>query len=155
MRIGWLVALGAIEMGCALSPKEPRFHGDVTFTAEERAAIERGDAWLAAQIGEEPLGVTWDLPHPDRIDDAPAYSIVRARPPRGVGEYDGELRVTINPGLLSPAGLETLAAHELGHYRGMDHHQGAEGIMHDGIRDEAPVWTAEDLAECRRVRLCR
>lgn len=155
MRIALLVALCATTVGCALSPAEPRFHGDVTFTAEERAAIERGDAWLAAQIDADPLGIVWDLPHPDRIEDAPAYAIVRARPRIGVGEYDGALHVLLNPESVNIPGLELLTAHELGHYRGMGHHDSC-GVMTDGgIRDELPQWTPADLAECRRVRLCR
>jgi len=155
MRLALLVALCAIEVGCSLSPQEPTFHGDVTFTREERAAIERGDVWLAVHAGRDPLGIVWDLPHYDRVEDAPAYSIVRARPRIGVGEYDGQLRVTLNPSAVNLDGLELLTAHELGHYRGMGHHD-ACGLMADGaIRDQLPSWTPADDAECRRVGLCR
>ena len=153
MRFALLLALCAGGLGCGVS-NEPTFHGDVAFSLEERAAIDRGDTWLAAQIGREPLGIVWDLPHVDRVDDAPPHSIVRLRPPVGVGEYDGELRVVLNPDAVTLEGLELLTAHELGHYRGMGHHN-ARGVMQEGgIRDELPVWTEADSRECRRVHLC-
>jgi len=154
MRLLVLLALGASGLGCGAS-FEPTFHGDVTFSLEERAAIERGDAWLAARIGRDPLGVVWDLPHGEPASAAPPYSIVRLRPPVGVGEYDGRLRVVLNPDAVTLEGLELLTAHELGHYRGMGHHN-ERGVMQEGgIRDELPVWTAADAEECRRVRLCQ
>lgn len=132
----------------------PRLRGDVTFTAEERAAIERGEEWLATQVGADPFGIVWDLPHPARPEDAPAYSVTRARPVRGVGFYDGHYRVTLNPDATTIDGLERFTAHEIGHFRGLDHHIGCGLMSDEGQRDTLPEWTPEDEHACVVARVC-
>lgn len=142
------VVLGVVVAGCS---ETLPFHGDVTFTAEERAAIEQGTGWLAEHIGRDPFAIVWDLPHPE-VANAPSLSIIRTVDARahGFGYYDGQGRILIDGDGVALNGGEMMAAvaaHELGHYEGLSHHPGP-GIMSDeGLR---PIlhWTDEDRDQC-------
>jgi hypothetical protein len=141
------IALALSFLGCA-----PDFtaHGDVTFTAEERAKIEEGNRWLADALHEEPIDIVWDLEHPSDDVQWPRARIIR----RGVpfcGAADIGCAFVLNVSL-DPAALTTsLAAHEFGHYRGM-RHVTEPGIMNHTIGPL--IWTHADQCECQRAGVC-
>jgi len=147
-------ALAAVLVVACSADDGPVFRGDVRFSEAERAAIERGDVWLAERVGGRSLGVTWDL-SPEEAAAAPTYAIVRGRSPLGIGHADRLGRVVLDADTVSLGGLEQLAAHELAHYRGIDHHPGPGLMSEDGLRDRLPEWTEEDAAACRAARACR
>ncbi len=138
----WLLLL--ISSGCA-SPVSP-FHGDVTFTAIERAAIERGAAFTAEHTGA-PLDIVWDAPHvPDgtcRVGTIERSEGTGALAERGLG--------CIHIGVTQPEYIAVLAAHELGHWRGLEHV--THGLMQPVVTPTL-AWSEEDQAECVRVGRC-
>lgn len=137
-----LVVLLMLLLGCS---ETRTFRGDMSFTPEERAEIERANAWLVEQedVGGEPFSIVWDLPH----ESAPVdFTIV-------CGERDSYAVTgfTADTGRveLSPASnrarlpiLAILAAHEFAHMRGIGHHTGT-GVMNSHISTEL-VWTESD-----------
>ncbi len=132
-------------LGCA--PDDERWHGDASFTPDERAAIEAGSAWTAEHVGAAPPVFVWDG------EDDSDLNVVRRRvppaqlcadvhdctgyaAPRGGGTGG---RVWLAPGRVH----EALAAHEFGHVYGLRHHE-ERGLMQP-VRPEL-VWTAADEA---------
>ena len=130
-------------VGC--SSETRTFRGDVSFTAEERAEIERAIAWLVEQenVGGEPFAIVWDLPH----ESAPAdFTIVCGdRDSYAVTGFTADTgRVELSPArdrARLPI-LAILAAHEFAHMRGIGHHTGT-GVMNSHISTEL-VWTESD-----------
>jgi hypothetical protein len=121
------------------------WHGDVAFTAEERAKIESGNAWIAEKMHQEAYEIVWDAPHPAEGSPGRVRDIVR-RPDSVGGLHSGD-GGTIYLGLQGNP-LDVLAAHEFGHTRLMDHHPG-------GVMDPNPTtlaWTLEDEAEAETIR---
>lgn len=155
MRIVLALIYACLMCGCGTNV----WHGDTSFTPQERDAIESGDAWLAERIGASPHIIIWDLDlSPD--DDAPMYSIrsgVVSEPPIAMQshhrirfdrarfdalyELDDRLRY-----------YRMCAAHEFGHEAGMHHHDGP-GLMNPSPEIDAR-WTMQDIVECRRSGVC-
>ncbi len=139
---GCLLALA----GCS---ETQSFHGDVAFTAEERAAIERGNAFISEHTGRDPFDIVWDAS--DTSDTGNGPTIVRgvSGPWDGHGWISGiEVVETTDFDRLA-----AIAAHEFGHQRGLGHHTGPGVMSHDaaiGI-----VWTTEDRAACVRDHVCK
>jgi hypothetical protein len=139
-----LVVLGAV--GCGSHP-DP-LHGDVTFTATQRQAIESGAEWLATNAGVERVEIIWDLPHPADGAELEGLTLVRRRPTQDHGTH---------PGWTYPNGaielddaaddewLTFMTAHELGHFEGFKHHPGA-GVMSGDVATSVFVWTPADAA---------
>ena len=151
-----MVVLACAMGGCVT---ETPLRGDVTFTAEERAAIERGNAWVAERISREPYAIVWDLPHAEtgaaepftithRISGGPYAEPGHGSPgafyaPQGRAFF-AESRVELHPS--DPRTLAAVAAHEFGHLHGLTHHHGV-GLMSDN--DGASLsWTDADRAQC-------
>lgn len=155
----WICALAlvgcvAVEclVGCA---PDHTWHGDTSFTLEERAAIETANEWLASRLGDDAYAIVWDLPPGD---EAPAYSIRNGRVPAPFMATREHHRIRIDTSMFSPGpyrigALTQVTAHEFGHERGMEHHEG-EGLMNP-IEDTALHWTSLDEDECKRVSACR
>lgn len=143
------VLLAAL-LGIGCGSERPTYHGDTTFTAAEREAIERGNAWLAERVDDEPFAIVWDAPHPADDELGRPYDIVRR--PKMLGGRNDERRVVhLGVGEGSPS-LDVLAAHELGHARGLVH------VDDEGVMDPEPwqlVWTESDRAMCFKTRACR
>ncbi len=131
----------------ACDPAPYPLHGDVTFTDEERAAIERANAFVAEKVGTEAVPIIWDLPHPDRADGGGELSITRGTlDPTHFGNTSGS-RIELDP-MRFGLNVEPSAAHEFGHFYGAHHHRGV-GIMHPNGSNEL-VWTGADAACVRR-----
>lgn len=149
MRIaGFLVLAVAGLVGC-VQHRETTIHGDVTFTAEERASVERGAAFISARTPDEgAVVVLWDAPHVD----GPCEGDTIQRSAGGTGGVTSESCIVL--GLQDPHGtlaLDALAAHELGHWRGMGHV--IRGLMQP--LDMPLAWSDEDQAECLSRGACR
>jgi hypothetical protein len=160
-------AAGLLMMGCAASADDPpMWRGDVRFSAEERAAIVAGEAWIAAQGGHAPGRIEFDLVVEDGSPPV-AWTIRRERGPYGQHGATGECLA--GAVYLDPVGraevneyvtldvLRGLTAHEMAHcrYDFVDAY-GAVETKSDGImRNLNPMrWTAAEEAQCTRTR-CR
>lgn len=133
----WFLGLLLMCAGCSF---EHPLHGDVSFSPDERAAVERGNVWLAEQIGREPVGIVWDLPH----GEEPELAIIRAPMPYGRG-LTTKGRIYLPEQIYSLDKLAALSAHEFGHFQGLAHHAGP-GIMNEAV--QTLTWTAEDQTAC-------
>ncbi len=120
MRIAAFVGLLAVMLGgCAANRAEHRadWRGDVRFSADERAAIETGEAWLAMHAGQEPATFDWTY-EAGGAREAQTIRRERGRPDAaGLCERG---TVYIDPiGLpnegMRPEYLPGLAAHEFAH----------------------------------------
>jgi hypothetical protein len=140
---GSLLALLIGVWGC--SETQP-FHGDVSFTAEERESVERGNAFLAQHVGQEPFAIVWDG------DGTESLAISKGVRVGLAGHNDGTGRIQIGEGMASVR-LSAVVAHELGHERGLSHHNGAGLMGIDGT--DSLVWTADDQASCELDGICR
>lgn len=121
-------------------------HVDPAFTVGEREMLE--DA-----------ATRWNAVSLDRIvlTDAPAIGQIARRSPTKPGWYaqtetrDGQAYVEISPNL-SKEFFHHVAAHEFGHVLHLIY--ATPGVMDcDGI-ESTLKFSAEDLAECRRVGAC-
>lgn len=140
----WLLALTLVGCGQDLA-----FHGDLAFTAEERSAIETGARFVAERTQTPVVEIVWD-------GDMSARNTIRKQQPLqpeatgSLTAHDGtDLTLSMRPGF-DVDSYRVIAAHEFGHYRGMQHHDGP-GLMNLKAEDS---WTGYDQAECQRVRLC-
>jgi hypothetical protein len=137
----WLVGL-ALLVGCGGEPAA--MHGDTTFTLEERAQVEVGNAWIAGKLGREAMPIVWDR---DPASSTTDLAIVRGAPPGfdGYAKSQASFTVWIDP-RPTTAPVEAVAAHEFGHLYGCEHSD--RGVMHPG----APVleFTPADEAACPR-----
>lgn len=116
-------------------------HGDVTFTAEERASLVRGDDAIAGHLGRDPVGIVFDAPHP--IDGAPEGPCAEGTIIRTNGSGGSHRPGCLRMGTDIPSYFERLATHELGHWYGLAHHEGPGVMNGDHVSAE---WTAEDEA---------
>lgn len=144
------VALALLSFSCG--PKYGPWHADESFADEERRAIIDGERWIAERVDEEPAGVVFDVAHPADDDPGAAGQIIR-RP--GWGGYCNHENGVIYIGVLFLHGeyepTAALAAHELGHWRGLHHHDGP-GVMNPLAADFR--WTAEDQSSCVEAGVC-
>ncbi len=149
--VAFVMALGLV--GCG--PHPDPLHGDVTFTADEREAIERGNVWMAERVGRAPYDIVWDLPHPSDPGGDARLVIVR-----GVECSDCGGRT--NPYAhveLAPADsdrMAMIAAHEFGHTWGLRHlPDDVAGIMNPTPWLIGMTWTPADQAQCVADGVCR
>ncbi len=126
-------------VGCALED-EP-WHGDSSFTREERHEIEAANELVAEMLGVSPSEIAWDAPSRGEDEPGNRLDIVR-RASDGGGHFSGSSGV-IYLGVSGREGplLRALAAHEFAHARGVKHHD-YEGIMNP--IPMVPTWTAAD-----------
>lgn len=144
--------IGAVLLLCVSGcSNDPVYHGDLSFTPAERAAIEAGILTIGCDTDTTPFQVVWD-------GDLDASHTILNQPPPGkatsgrfvIPEGSTDRRLYLLPH--QPLGqLRAVTAHEFGHALGMDHHDGP-GRMAWTAQD---VWTKEDESECRRVGVCR
>lgn len=127
------------------------FHGDLAFSLEERAEIDRAAAEMAERVGAPTIEIVWD----GEIDDG-SQRILRREPPGGGadGRYlmssrAYEREIYVRPGL-TLARVGVVMRHELGHWYSLDHHDGP-GLM---AKSAMNAWTEDDERECRRAGLC-
>ncbi len=153
------LALGLSLMGCG--EHVVVFHGDTSFTPEERSQIQRGADLLSEHMHESTIEVVWDLPPgtpPPQLSIT--KKLLRAPEDRGVVGYCDGNRVLIDVEKVRMTGppdgsLVFAAAHELGHYWGLDHHESPDGIMAGYLSPRSvPAWSAADQAECKRIGRC-
>ncbi len=137
------LALFAIA-GCGVPTP---FHGDVTFTVEERAEIERGAAFLSAHTSGEEISIVWDAPHKESGCDP--GTIARSQ---GVGAATiagNCIVIGIEPNPLM--NTAAVAAHEFGHWYGLRH--SSRGLMQPW-NIATLEWTEEDEASCVAAGRC-
>ena len=122
-------------------------HGDVTFTLEERAADERGAAFLSSHAGADAIAIVWDAPHMS-MQDCETLTIVRGDGNTCAGTSYGLGCIVLSP--RDGCDLDGLSAHEFGHYRRLGH------IDHGLMQEFDPVitWSDDDQAECIRANAC-
>lgn len=131
--------LSALLCACSISPSVEVWHGDVTFTPTEREEIERGYKFLARRVGAKRLDIVWDAPH-DELAPCPFATICRREEING-GRFIGQY--TDNAIAIVPtANIAAVAAHEFGHWKGLDHHPGP-GLMNPAA-PAIPMWTVDD-----------
>lgn len=146
----WRLLVAALLVsGCSWDHVHTPPHGDVTFTPEERAAIERGAAFLSAHANTNafPIGpIVWDAPHTWPESCAEETIQRSAKGDGAITHPFGARCIALGVGPKAPS-LDALAAHEFGHWIGMEHV--SRGLMQPfGMSLE---WSDEDQAECVRV----
>lgn len=118
IKSGGAVCLVSISLaGCGQDDTSP-WHGDVTFSLEDRATIEASEAWIAGHVGREPRGVVWDAPHQE-ADCTDGQSSLILKRDRGIGGCFTRTDWCIYLGPTNP--LDALSAHEFGHYYHLHH----------------------------------
>ncbi len=150
----WLLAALLVVLGGCGSNV---WHGETSFTEDERAEIEAGNTWLTFHMGLPADVIVWDLPPGG---DAPMYSIRDgAVPSPEIARRYSHHRIRFDREQFSAyphdermRRYRVLAAHEFGHDHGMRHHAGP-GVMNELV-DINAVWTLQDIAECCRVGEC-
>lgn len=140
LRLGLALVGALLSTGCA---RERPYHGDVTFTAEERASVEAGLRFLYSQIGDEYPGIVWD------VEGAECENFHILRGTAAGGYYDGAKCMWVGP--VQPWHMPAIAAHEAAHALGMRHVDGSTSLMSSVA---VLTWSPEDEAECRRVGVC-
>ncbi len=140
------LALAGLLVACL---PQPMLHGDVAFTATERSAIEGAAAYMAERTGNDPPEIAWDAPHVADNATCPPGSIVRRA--RMVG-LDGMMVgrdgcIYLNTALDADR-FQAVAAHELGHWFGVGHHDEL-GIMNVNVA-HTMRWTEADERVCHR-----
>ncbi len=148
----WFLILGLVS--CA--PSRVDWSGDFRFTAEERAQIEAGEAWLAEHANRPVASFDWTY---DVTSAQPLpKTIRRERGLHGDGTTTGLCldRTTIyldpdDPNA-APGTLDGLAAHELAHCElGFVDDPMTDGIM----RVISPKrWTAREEEQCHVTTAC-
>lgn len=140
MRINAAAAAVALALVGCCGPDI--WHGDVTFTPEERLLVESGNFYVAGNIGESYFHIVWDLRHRDGKCVAELSILRRPYTTDGAQTVGGSC---IYLGTLDKGHIEASAAHEFGHQHGLGHlGEGQTGLMQ-------PVnprlqWTADDEA---------
>lgn len=147
------LALVMSLFGCAAGRAD--WHGDARFTAEERASIESGEAWLAEHAHREPA--TFDWTYNVTSEEPLAHTIRRERGANGTGECVGGVGGTVYLGIdvetpTRPVDVPGWAAHELAHCElGFVDDLQTDGIM----RVVTPMrWTAREEAQCHVTTAC-
>ncbi len=129
------------------------WHGDRSFTADERDKIEDANTFIAKKVHRNPYHIVWDgEPVPDGGTCKVPFSVVRGGKtnPYGGYWYDKERCAYLDVRAADFAGL---AAHELGHSRGLPHLQeGVKGLMNEFVGPM--VWTDADEVSCKRNLVC-
>lgn len=150
----WSSGLFLLLAGCAAEP-DARWHADKRFTAEERASIEAGVAWLSAASGHDVGGVAFDY-EVSSAEPLP-HTIRRERGPDATGQCVGGLGGTVYLGI--DVGTPTRAidvpgwvAHELAHCElGLVDDPQSDGLMRVVT---PPVWTEREAAQCHVSTAC-
>ncbi len=154
----WILIAALAVAGCG--SQEMPLHGDVAFSASERADIERGNAFIAERLGQEPYDIVWDLPHPSDPSSVGELVIVRGcSRPTFSGTGDVNAHVEIAPDELVASGstedLAVIAAHEFGHTRRLGHLPAdVPGLMNPSS-EHSLVWTDADQAQCLADAICK
>lgn len=113
-----LAVLAVLVMMCGgCAAPEVDWHGDARFSADERAAIEAGEAWIAQHAGRQPATFDWTY---NVTSEYPLdHTIRRERGPLSDGTTASGLcwRTTMYLDLAdaNPEAREGLAAHEMAH----------------------------------------
>lgn len=145
-----IVALLLLPVLLACTP-EPTLHGDVTFTSEERAAIEGAAAFMAERTGNEAPAIVWDARHVGPTDACERETIVRRERMVGLdGMMVGKEGCLYLNAALDPDRFQAVAAHELGHWFGVGHHDEL-GIMNVNV-SATMRWTDADERVCHRAK---
>lgn len=138
----WLAML--MLTGCAFG--EPVYHGDIGFTAVERASIEQGEEYVAHRVGQTPYGIVWD-----GVGDK--HRIIKGG--FASGDRDGyyhDTNIYIST-TTTPKDLPEVAAHEFGHSWGLVHlPKGQIGIMSERVTELK--WTEADQKMCEVAHVC-
>lgn len=128
------------------------YHGDLSFSAEERAQIEQAADLMAARTGGGRIEISWDGELGDPVHN---HRILRAVPEKTAAAW-GELKGEYGPGYTfyvspeTPKGMVGMVmAHELGHWYGMPHHYGY-GLMNPW----GGQWSQADVDLCHSVHQC-
>lgn len=153
MRFAVLVLFYAFAPRCLAGCAAPAadWHGDARFSASERAAIEDGEAWLAARAGRAPAMFEWS--YAVTSDDRLEHTIRRERGPHGAETTTGLCSgstVYLDPDdpNATPGSLEGLAAHELAHCElGFVDDPESSGLMHVVW---PLAWTARENAQLQK-----
>lgn len=148
-------------------------HGDVDFTAEERADVERAaKAWFDMSSGRITILPAWDLDFGSleslrRVGLASA--IVRANSDTPVARQVDEelgaktlaittkplLRVAVWMDRVERADFYAVVLHELGHVAGLEHTGKRKGdVMSPVFEPGAVAFSVRDLALCRAAAVC-
>lgn len=130
MRYFFLSALILAQFSCAPFDPDLVWHGDETFSPEERADIEEANSWMAEQVDQSSLLIVWDEPHEEPLRRVEGSHTKRRRIIRTRGDAGLFDNYTISLGTKSSV-LRVLAAHEFGH-------QWKLGHTHGGVMDPNP-----------------
>jgi hypothetical protein len=153
------LAFATLVVGCMLPAQEEHppdtivWHGDVTFTAEERTLVETGANWLKDYVRPR-HAIVWDAPHPAETEECTPGTIARRTKSIGAVCYCSyfDNRTCISLGVADGYLLDALAAHELTHASGVLDHA-PHGLL---MRPYNPVrdWSDSDQALCEKYWAC-
>jgi hypothetical protein len=128
-------------IGCGPSN---RWRGDERFTSEQRAQIEAANVWEAERMGVEPIEIDWI-----HLDGQGERTILIAELPGNTGGDSGREDIRIDA-VKSFDRIGVVFAHELGHVRGLHHHDGP-GLMNVAVPAELE-WEPADAEAWSLVR---
>lgn len=142
-----LACLLVSVLGCS-SPSSSAWRGDARFTASQRADIEAANVWEAERMGVDPIVIEWT-----HLSGGCERAILSADLPEhtvGTSSPDGCIMVDVSQGADR---VGVVFAHELGHVRGMEHHEGP-GLM-NAVPPATLTWSAQDETACRAEHVCQ
>lgn len=152
--VAFPIMLLAFAVGCAMPFRA--HDGSISFTVHPSFGSL---APLVHAAGAKWSGITVEPVRFDDEDDPWPWIILRADPPPGyTGWYDARRRVIFVSSYVEDWLVYNIVLHEIGHALGLQH--GASGVMCGADRSTdcptpgATEFSAEDRAECHRVRRC-
>lgn len=124
----------------ACSSAAEGWRGDERFTPEQRVEIEAANVWEAERMGTTPIHIEWThieggCDHAILVADLPEKTI-------GTSSPNGCVMIDVEQGADR---VGVIFAHELGHVRGLVHHEGP-GLMNP-IVPPSLTWSDADQAE--------
>jgi len=123
------------------------WHGDTSWSLEDRAIIEESNQWVATHTGTRKVPIVWDLePGADVL--SVGWAIVKGK--AGGGLSNPSNHSTTFTDLGNPLGA--ISAHEFGHLIGLDHTPDPRSFMY--WAPEFREWTDTDEVFCVSSGVC-
>lgn len=136
------------EVKVPVKPQEPQvWHGDISWSPEDRAIIEESNQWVATHTGTRKVPIVWDL-EPEADVFSVGWAIIKGKAGGGmsnIGNHSTTFTDLGNP-------LGAISAHEFGHLVGLDHTPDPLSFMY--FAPEFRDWTDTDEVYCVSSGVC-